>query len=204
MKRALSYVNDDHAALTWDQATGLVLRGKAAMNIMGDWAKGYFTANGWQVGTDFGWAPSPGTKGAFIVVTDTFGLPKKVKHRQAALDWLTVCASVQGQDAFNPKKGSIPARTDADKRIYDAYSQGAMADFASNALVPSEANGPATVPAFLTPITDAVAGFVNDKDVARAQSSIAQACAAAKGCTSGQAAAKPGSSAAKTGSGKGQ
>jgi glucose/mannose transport system substrate-binding protein len=183
MQRVLTYVNEDHATLTWDQASGLVLRGKAAMNIMGDWAKGYFTSNGWQVGTDFGWAPAPGTKGSFIVVTDTFGLPKKVKNRQAALYWLAVLGSVEGQDAFNPKKGSIPARIDANKSQYDAYSQGAMADFASNALVPSEANGPATVPAFLTPITDAIASFVNDKDVARAQSTIAKACKETKACS---------------------
>ena len=182
MQKVLGYVNEDHATLTWDQASGLVLQGKAAMNLMGDWAKGYFTSNGWQVGTDFGWAPAPGTKGSFIVVTDTFGLPKGAKHRQAALDWLGVLASVPGQDAFNPKKGSIPARIDADKGIYDAYSRGAMADFASNALVPSEANGPATLPAFLTPITDAIAVFVNDRDVAKAQATIARACVDAGAC----------------------
>jgi len=176
MQQVLAYVNEDHATLTWDQASGLVLRGRAAMNVMGDWAKGYFTANGWKVGVDFGWAPAPGTKGSFIVVTDTFAVPKAAKHRDAALEWLAAVASVPGQDAFNPKKGSIPARTDADRAIYDAYSQGAMADFARDALVPSEANGPATAPAFLVPITDAIATFVVDKDVARAQSAIAAAC----------------------------
>jgi glucose/mannose transport system substrate-binding protein len=201
MQRVLAYVNDDHATLSWDQASGLVLRGKAAMNVMGDWAKGYFTSNGWQVGTDFGWAPAPGTKGSFIVVTDTFGLPKKVKNRQAALDWLGVLASVPGQDAFNPKKGSIPARIDADKSLYDAYSQGAMADFAKDTLVPSQANGPATVPAFLTPITDTIAGFVNDKDVAKAQAAIARACVETKACSTATA-AKAG--AAKAGTGKGE
>jgi glucose/mannose transport system substrate-binding protein len=179
MARALSYVNDDHAALTWDQASGLVLQGKAAMNVMGDWAKGYFTSNGWQPDKDFGWAPAPGTTGSFVVVTDTFGLPKNIKHQQAALDWLKTVGSVPGQDAFNPKKGSIPARVDADKSIYDAYSQAAIADFANNELVPSEANGPATPPEFLTPITDAISVFVSDKNVSKAQSTIDSAW---KGC----------------------
>jgi hypothetical protein len=76
-----------------------------------------------------------------------------------------------------------------------------MADFAKDALVPSQANGPATVPAFLTPITDTIAGFVNDKDVARAQSAIARACVETKACSTATASA-PG--AAKTGTGKGQ
>lgn len=182
MAKALSYVNDDHAALTWDQASGLVLQGKAAMNVMGDWAKGYFTANGWSPDKDFGWAPAPGTKGSFVVVTDTFGLPKNIKHQDAALDWLKTVGSVEGQDAFNPKKGSIPARVDADKSIYDAYSQSAIADFASNELVPSEANGPATIPAFLTPITDAISVFVSDLDVSKAQSTIDSACKSTGAC----------------------
>jgi glucose/mannose transport system substrate-binding protein len=172
MAKVLSYVNDDHAALTWDQASGLVLKGTAAMNIMGDWAKGYFTSNDWKPGQDFTWAPAPGTSGSFIVVTDTFGLPKNIKHQDAALDWLKTVGSVAGQDAFNPKKGSIPARVDADKSIYDAYSQSAIDDFAKDQLVPSEANGPANNPAFLTPITDAISVFVGDKDVSKAQSTI--------------------------------
>jgi glucose/mannose transport system substrate-binding protein len=182
MAKVLSYVNDDHATLTWDQADGLVLKGTAAMNIMGDWAKGYFTANGWKPGQDFGWAPAPGTTGDFIVVTDTFGLPKSIKDQAAAIDWLKTVGSVEGQDAFNPHKGSIPARVDADKSIYDAYSQSAIADFASNQLVPSEANGPATIPAFLTPITDAISVFTTDLNVQTAQASIVAACKSSGAC----------------------
>jgi len=182
MAKVLTYVNDDHATLTWDQAAGLVLKGTAAMNIMGDWEKGYYTSNSWQPGVDFGWAPAPGTSGSFIVVTDTFGMPKNIKNQAAALDWLKTVGSVEGQDAFNPKKGSIPARTDANKSIYDAYSQSAMADFATNQLVPSEANGPATIPAFLTPITDAISVFATDKNVQTAQSTIAAACKSSGAC----------------------
>ena len=182
MAKVLSYVNDDHATLTWDQAAGLVLKGTAAMNIMGDWEKGYYSANGWKPGQDFGWAPAPGTAGSFVVVTDTFGVPKNIKDQAAALDWLKTVGSVEGQDAFNPKKGSIPARIDANKSIYDAYSQSAIADFAKDELVPSEANGPATIPAFLTPITDAISVFVTDKNVQVAQSTIAAACKSTGAC----------------------
>ena len=32
------------ATLTWDQAAQLIVDGKAAFNVMGDWAKGYFTS----------------------------------------------------------------------------------------------------------------------------------------------------------------
>lgn len=35
---------------------------------------------------------------------------------------------MKGQDALNPLKGSIPARTDGDRSLYDALSQQAMDD----------------------------------------------------------------------------
>jgi glucose/mannose transport system substrate-binding protein len=182
--RVLDYVNTDHATLTWDQAAGRVATGEAAFNVMGDWAKGYFTSPDIALvpGTDFGWLPVPGTSGTFTVVTDSFAMPKDIKNRDNALAWLDTLASVEGQDAFNPKKGSIPARVDADKSLYDAYSQAAMADFGTLELVPSQANGPATVPAFLTPFTDAINVFVTSRDVAGTQAAIAAACVSSGAC----------------------
>ena len=88
--------------------------GSAAFNVMGDWAKGYFTSKGWTPNKEFGWTPVPGTDGTFTVVTDSFAIPVGVKNHDNAVAWLDTLASVEGQDAFNPKKGSIPARVDAD------------------------------------------------------------------------------------------
>ncbi len=182
MSKALDYVNEDHATLTWDQAAGMLVSGDAAMNVMGDWAKGYFTANGWEPDVDFGWAPVPGTDGSFTVVTDTFALPKDAAHPDNAKLWLETLASVEGQDAFNPLKGSIPARVDADRSKYDAYSTAAMDAFATDELVPSEANGPATIPAFLQPITDSISVFVSNRDVAATQAAINDACISTGAC----------------------
>jgi glucose/mannose transport system substrate-binding protein len=154
------------------------------MNVMGDWAKGYFTANGWVPGEDFGWAPVPGAEGTFTVVTDSFALPQGVQNPENARLWLETLASVEGQDAFNPLKGSIPARVDADRSKYDAYSTAAMDSFASDELVPSQANGPATIPAFLQPITDAISVFVTSRDVAGTQAAIQEACVSTGACPS--------------------
>ena len=118
-------------------------------------------------------------------MTDSFAIPLGAKDHDNAVAWLDTLASVEGQDAFNPKKGSIPARTDADVSKYDAYSQAALKDFGTLELVPSEANGPATVPAFLTPFTDAINTFVTSRDVAGTQTTIAQACASTEGCSAG-------------------
>lgn len=172
----MEYVNADHSALSWDQAAQLVVDGDAAMTIMGDWAEVYFKSVGLTPDVEFGYVPSPGTEGSFIMLSDSFGLPKGAPNRDGAIAWLTVCGSREGQDAFNPVKGSIPARTDGDRSLYDIYLQSAMDDFASNEIVPSLAHGAAASEGWVTAAGDAMTLFVADLDVAAAQAALAQAC----------------------------
>ena len=178
----MGYVNEDHAALSWDQAAQLVADGDAAMTIMGDWAEGYFKSIGQTPNQEFGWVPSPGTAGTFIMLSDSFGLPQGAPHRDAAVAWLEVCGSQAGQDAFNPLKGSIPARTDGDRSLYDEYLTSAMDDFASNQIAPSLAHGAAASEGWVTAFNDVMTLFVSDLDVASAQSAMAQACTDAGVC----------------------
>ncbi|MGD8791344.1 MAG: ABC transporter substrate-binding protein [Anaerolineae bacterium] len=180
--RMMEYVNEDHAALSWDQAAQLVADGDAAMTIMGDWAQGYFTSIGLEADVDYGWAPSPGTGGTFIMLSDSFGLPQGAPHRDNAVAWLTLCGSQEGQDAFNPLKGSIPARTDGDRSLYDVYLLSAMDDFSSNEIAPSLAHGAAASEGWVTAFNDVMTLFVTDLDVAGAQSAMAQACVDAGVC----------------------
>jgi glucose/mannose transport system substrate-binding protein len=180
--RMLEFVNEDFAALSWEQATQLVIDGTAAMNVMGDWAEGYFKAQGQTPGVEFGWAPSPGTAGSFDALSDSFGLPLGAPNREAALAWLRICGSQAGQDAFNPIKGSIPARTDGDRALYDAYLTSAMDDFGSNAIVPSLMHGAAAAPSWQQDIIDAVGLFIGSRDVTAFQAALATACVDAGVC----------------------
>jgi glucose/mannose transport system substrate-binding protein len=161
--KVFEYMNVDANTLNWDEGVNLVYSGKAGMTIMGDWAKGYLINAGWKAGVDFGEVPMPGTVGTFVFTTDTFGLPKGAPNRPATIDLLTTFGSVEGQDAFNPIKGSIPSRSDIDKARYDTISQKTIDDFASNTLVPAAAIlAPAT---FSDPVNDAMGKFQNDKNV---------------------------------------
>ena len=182
MVKILSYVNDDHAALSWDQAAQLVIDGSAAMTIMGDWAEGYFKSKGLTPNNEFGYMPSPGTSGNFIMLSDSFTLPKGAKDHANAVAWLTLCGSKEGQDAFNPLKGSIPARTDGDRALYDVYLQSAMDDFNSNTIVPSLAHGAAASEGWVTAFNDIMTLFVTNQDVAAAQTAMAKACVDAGVC----------------------
>ena len=42
--RMMGYANEDHAALSWNEAAQLVVDGDAAMYVMGDWVAGLYTS----------------------------------------------------------------------------------------------------------------------------------------------------------------
>jgi glucose/mannose transport system substrate-binding protein len=166
--KVLDCTNTDSAALSWQQATDLVLDGKALFNVMGDWAAGYMTTTKkLEPGVGFAYAASPGSNGVFNMLSDSFGLPLNVANRDNAIAWLKTLGSVAGQDAFNPLKGSIPARIDADVKngaLYNAYLQSAAADFASNTLVGSLIHGAAAPEAFTNDFQTVLSVYIATRD----------------------------------------
>ncbi len=142
------YLNPDHASLTWDQAVKELMEGKVAFNSMGDWADGEFIKAKMKENEDFGWVNHPGTSGSFIIVADGFTLAKGAPHKEAAIAWLKSIGSKEAQEAFNPLKGSIPARTDVDKSKFDGYHRWSMDEFAKDRLVASCVHGGAAPAAF--------------------------------------------------------
>lgn len=165
-KKMLTYVNADHSSRNWQDASQLVGKGEAAMNIMGDWAKGYFVNDlNLKVNEDFGYVSTPETEGEFMVITDTFGLPKGIENPEDVKKFLSVLGSVEGQDAFNPLKGSIPARVDADLSKYDQYGKDTIEDFKESKLTPSLAHGSAAPEGFVTKVNQAINIFVTQQDV---------------------------------------
>jgi glucose/mannose transport system substrate-binding protein len=150
LARLLSYTNTDALSLGWSDAVDLVGQGNAAMVIMGDWARGRLIATLPNL-DDIGEMAMPGTAGTFVFTTDTFCLPKGAGNMEGTLELLRLFGSKEGQNAFNPLKGSIPARNDAtadpaDAALYDAHFQQTILDFrgatnrvpATSILVPQE------------------------------------------------------------------
>ena len=178
-KRMLTYTNSDHAALTWDGAGQYLIDNKGAMQIMGDWQNGWFQSKNYS---GYGWASPPGNAGVFDALSDSFSLPKGAKDRENAMNWLKVAGSKAGQEAFNPKKGSICARTDCTQSLFNAYLQSAAKDWKSNALVPSVIHGAAAIESWAAKYKDALALFVTSGDVAKTQADLQQACKGAGVC----------------------
>jgi glucose/mannose transport system substrate-binding protein len=169
------YLNEDHSALTWDQAVKALMEGKCAFNSMGDWAYGEFVAAGMKDNVDFGWVSHPGTEGAFMVVADGFVLAKGAPDPEATKAWLTVMGSKEAQEAFNPLKGSICARTDCDRSKFGPYHNWSMDSFSSAALVPTLVHGSAAPADFQQAYNDAVTSFVVDRNVDAFSSVLVQA-----------------------------
>ena len=169
------YVNPDHSALSWDQAIKALMEGKVAFSSMGDWADGEFLKANMKERQDFGWMSHPGTDGAFIIVADGFTLANGAPHKEAALAWLKSVGSKEAQEAFNPLKGSIPARTDVDRSKFDGYHQWSMDSFANDKLVASCVHGEAAPAAFQQALNDGVTSFIVDKNVDNFANALVQA-----------------------------
>jgi glucose/mannose transport system substrate-binding protein len=176
----LACTNEDAASLSWQQATDMVIGGSAAFNVMGDWAAGYMTTTLMlEPGEGFGWAAAPGTDGMFMMLSDSFGLPLNSPNRDASVEWLRLLGSAEGQDLFNPLKGSIPAHLDGDVtngELYNGYLQSAAADWGSNVVVGSLVHGAVAPEIFSSNFATVMEIYLGSGD-AVAASNAAQAVA---------------------------
>jgi glucose/mannose transport system substrate-binding protein len=171
--RMLDYANPDYLSLAWTDSLDYMISGKAASTINGDWANGYLKSKQF---TNFSWGVTPNGTGMYSALADSFGLPVGAPDRENAIAWLKACGSPAGQDAFNPIKGSIPARTDAGKSdAYDDYQRAAMEQFKTLTIVPSVVHGFAAKESWVTDYVNAMNVFATNRDVGAAQQALVQA-----------------------------
>jgi glucose/mannose transport system substrate-binding protein len=181
-KKVLTYTNTDSASLSWQDAAQLVVNGDAAFNVMGDWAEGYFRELGKAPMTDYGWAATPGSVGVFQFLSDSFVLAVGAPDPEGATAWLKIAGSKEGQEAFNPVKGSICARTDCDTSLFGEYLQSAMDDWASNVVVGSLTHGVVANDSWKTEIDTALGLFIADQNIETFQAALVAACASSGPC----------------------
>lgn len=183
---ACTNIDTDASGLSWQQAIDKVVAGEAAFNIMGDWAAGYMTTTlGLVPGEGFGYAASPGTGGTFMWLSDSFGLPADAPNRDATLAWLGTLGSIEGQNAFNPLKGSIPARVDAVAAapdLYNAYLQSAAADWSSNTLAASLVHGAAANERFMGDFNQVMEIYLASRSASAAANAMAAICLQSGAC----------------------
>ncbi|MBL8311269.1 MAG: carbohydrate ABC transporter substrate-binding protein [Burkholderiales bacterium] len=128
-KRLQGYVDKGSPGRNWNDATAMLITGKAGVQFMGDWAKGEFSQAGQTAGKDFGCIPGFGANSPYVIQGDVFVFPKTkdpaaIKAQLAIAGVITAPAT---QVAFNIKKGSIPIRTDVDASKMDVCAQQGLA-----------------------------------------------------------------------------
>ena len=176
--QVLEHSNLDSAAADWQPAIDPLIEGDAAYNVMGDWADTYYRIEkelDWE--TAYNATTSPGTDGVFNFLSDSFTLPVDAPHRDMALEWLQLAGSKEGQDTFNPVKGSIPARTDGDASLYTGYLAMPLEDWTNEdtTIVGSLAHGVVADNAWKAEIDSALQEFVGSGDSAAFASAVKQA-----------------------------
>ena len=134
------YVDEGAAGRNWNDATAMVITGKAGVQFMGDWAKGEFVAAGKQPGKDYGCMLAPQSPG-MVYVADSFSFPKIAdaasQKGQALLAEVAMDPAVQVE--FSLRKGSVPMRTDVDKSKLDICAQKGLELMSAGKIVPDQA-----------------------------------------------------------------
>jgi glucose/mannose transport system substrate-binding protein len=167
-KKMRDFVDTGFSGRDWNIATSMVINGDAAMQIMGDWAKGEFTAAGKNAGIDYVCYPAPGTSGSFSFNIDSLAMFKvDGKEQQAAQqDLARLILEPKFQETFNLNKGSIPARLNMPRDKFDTCAHSSMDAFlassATGNLLPSMAHGMAVNSMVQGAIYDVVTNFFNN------------------------------------------
>lgn len=125
-RKLTKYVDPASPNRKWNDTNLLVQQNKAAMQIMGDWAKGEFTSAGLVLGKNYGCVLTPGNSEAYIMTVDSFVFPKgdnKPDRAQAQHKLATIIMDPAVQLEYSRAKGSIPARLDANVSSLDQCAQ---------------------------------------------------------------------------------
>jgi glucose/mannose transport system substrate-binding protein len=128
-KRLKGYTDAGSPGRNWNDATAMLITGKAGFQIMGDWAKGEFAVAKQTAGKEFGCFAGFGAKAPYMIAGDVFVFPKTTDAAaiQAQHKLASVMTSPAAQVAFNNKKGSIPVRSDVDASAMDLCAQAGIA-----------------------------------------------------------------------------
>lgn len=128
-KRMRNYVDAGAPGRNWNDATALVITGKAGMQVMGDWVKAEFAVARQLPDRDYGCLAGLGPRSPYIVQGDAFIFPKNRDPKAAAAQQLLahVVTSPGAQVAFSMQKGSLPIGTGFDQAKLDVCARKGLA-----------------------------------------------------------------------------
>ena len=116
--KLMDYVAPDHSSRDWYEATGQVVAGTYAMQIMGAWAQPLMTSMGQVYGEDYGVFTFPGTDGWFGMCIDGFVVSNDSADVEAGLKWAYNVSTPEVQASFSTLKESVSPYSDTPDETY--------------------------------------------------------------------------------------
>jgi len=176
-KRLHSYVDAGSPGRNWNDATSLLITGRAGVQIMGDWVKAEFASAKQSAGQDYGCIAGFGPRSPYIIQGDAFIFPKATDPQALRAQQLLAGTVTSGaaQLAFSSRKGSIPIRADIDASSLDYCARLGVA------IMKDKTRQLGNDETYLTPdqngaMADVLTDYWNrDRDVAAVQRNIAAA-----------------------------
>ena len=171
VRKIASYFDEGNTGRSWNLSSAMVIEGKAAMQMMGDWAKGEFLNAKLEAGKDYLCVARPGTADYFMFNSDSFMFFGQKGSEKASAGQVALAKTITSSE-FQQKaalfKGAIPARSDVPMDGFDSCAKKSHEDFVAamkaDKLIPSLAHGMAQRDATLGAIRDVVTKFVNSKE----------------------------------------
>ena len=111
------YFIDNHAAIDWQDAVPLMVQGKAAMYLMGNFAVATMLDGGLseeQIGFLQFPEITPGLPMAEDAPTDTIHIPTNAKNKEDAKKFLAFLATAEAQTAINKTLGQLPVNSQSE------------------------------------------------------------------------------------------
>ena len=120
--RMMDYVAPDHSSRDWYEASGQVVAGTYAMQIMGAWMQPLLTSMGQVYGEDYGVFTFPGTDGWFGMCIDGFVVINDSADVGSGVRWAYNVSTPEVQAAFSALKESISPYSDTPDDTYCALT----------------------------------------------------------------------------------
>ncbi len=116
--KLMDYVAPDHSSRDWYEASGQVVAGTYAMQIMGAWMQPLMTSMDQVYGEDYGVFTFPGTSGWFGMCVDGFVVSNDSADVPTGIRWAYNVSTPDVQRAFSTLKESISPYTDTPDESY--------------------------------------------------------------------------------------
>jgi glucose/mannose transport system substrate-binding protein len=123
------FVDEGSPGRRWSQTTALLIQGRAAFQVMGDWAKQEIIAAGLTPGEQIGCVLTPAPLAAYVMTIDAFAFPRTTDLQVQAGQQLfaSTVRDKTVQRTLAQRLGALPARNDISAEGFDRCSAEAMA-----------------------------------------------------------------------------